>query len=131
MDAVRRCPYCAEEILVEAVRCRHCRSWLTARDPQRWHRDHPERRLAGVAAALAHALALPVAAVRLAFLALTFVHFLGPLLYLALWLVVPLQPGGEPPLGRLLGLVRTILADLGLIGRPTPPAGPVPGGPTS
>jgi len=26
----RECPYCKEEIKSEAVRCKHCRSWLTS-----------------------------------------------------------------------------------------------------
>ena len=56
MTGTRRpCPFCAEEIAAEAVRCPHCRSRLVALDPSAWHREHPERKVAGVAAALAHA----------------------------------------------------------------------------
>ena len=102
MAETKRCPYCAEEIQAEAVRCKYCRSRLMSFDVDRWHRSHPEARLAGVCAAVAHVLALPVAAVRLAFVVLTFFHLLGPLVYVALWLVIPRQPGGESQLERLL-----------------------------
>ena len=33
-----RCPYCAEDIRPEAVRCPHCRSRLAAFEPERWRR---------------------------------------------------------------------------------------------
>src|SRR5690348_11587377 len=62
-------------------RCRYCRSRLGTLDPEAWHRDQPGRRLAGVAAAVAAAFAVPTGVVRLAFIVLTFLHFVGPLLY--------------------------------------------------
>lgn len=105
MTETRKCPYCAEEISEEAVRCRHCRSRLTTLDPESWHRDHPEKRIAGVAAAVAHGLALPLSLVRLGFLILTFIHLLGPLLYTGLWLVIPFAPGGRSLLSSWLDRV--------------------------
>jgi phage shock protein PspC (stress-responsive transcriptional regulator) len=95
MDDTRTCPYCAEEIPASAVRCRYCRSRVSSLDPRQWYRDRPERRVAGVAAAIARPLALPLGVVRVAFLVLTFVHFLGLVLYGALWLVIPFSPGGR------------------------------------
>jgi len=112
MEDVRTCPYCAEEIRAAATRCPYCRSRLTALDPERWFRDHPERRVAGVASAVARALAMPVGAVRLGFIVLTFVHFLGALLYAALWLLIPFTPGGDAPLTNALAYVRDMLDGL-------------------
>jgi phage shock protein PspC (stress-responsive transcriptional regulator) len=109
MDATKRCPYCDEEIRTDAIRCRYCRSRLAALDPGTWHRDHPERRVAGVAAAVAQALAVPVAAARFGFIVLTAFHLVGVVAYLALWLIVPFRPGEEPPFARGLQLVRRVV----------------------
>lgn len=112
MTATRRCPYCAEEISAEAIRCRYCRSRLVTLDPAHWYRNHGERRLAGVAIAVARALAVPVGAVRIAFIALTFFHLFGPLLYGAAWLVIPYDPGDESLLERALARAREAVASL-------------------
>jgi phage shock protein PspC (stress-responsive transcriptional regulator) len=144
MAETRKCPYCAEEIPAEAVRCRYCRSRVAALDPERWYRDHPERRLAGVCAAVSHVLAVPLVFVRVGFVVLTFIHFLGPILYGILWLLLPFTPGTPSPLERGLAAAQDWVGRFG--GRsprgPAPPpearnggdaghfgAGALPGGP--
>ena len=112
MDDRRTCPYCAEEIPAAAVRCRYCRSRLAAFEPGEWHRDLPERRLAGVAAAVARPLAVPLGIVRVGFIVLTFFHLLGPVLYGALWLLIPFAPGEESPLARGVARARDLAGEL-------------------
>lgn len=105
----RPCPYCAEDIAAQAIRCPHCRTRLSTFDPSAWHRDYPERRVAGVAAAVAHATAVPVGAVRLGFAVLTFVHFLGPIVYGLGWLFIPRHGGTPSPVEHALGRAETTL----------------------
>jgi phage shock protein PspC (stress-responsive transcriptional regulator) len=58
-----------------------------------------------VAIALAELLGVSVTFVRLVFVVLTFVNFLGPVIYLTLWLVVPAEPSGASPLAKLFATV--------------------------
>jgi hypothetical protein len=53
---------------------------------------------------------------------LTFIHFVGPLAYVALWLLIPYAAGEESPLERGLAWARDVL------GQPRG-RGPVPPGP--
>jgi len=102
MADTKRCSFCAEEIRAEATRCPYCRSRLAGFELDGWHRGHDDARLAGVASAVAHALSLPVGAVRLGFVLFALVHCVGAVAYGALWLIVPPRLGEPSVLQDLL-----------------------------
>lgn len=65
------------------------------------YRDLPDRKLMGVAAALAGHFGFPVALVRLAFVLLTFFHGLGLLLYISTAAALPFRKDENSLVERL------------------------------
>jgi phage shock protein PspC (stress-responsive transcriptional regulator) len=92
--AVKRCPFCAEEIRAEAVKCRFCGSFVEGESASRgWLRTREGKMIAGVCAGLAREFSVPVTVLRLAFvLGTLFGGGIGIILYLVLWVVMPYEP---------------------------------------
>jgi phage shock protein PspC (stress-responsive transcriptional regulator) len=90
----KRCPWCAEWIRAEAVKCRFCGSVLERSTldfvTEAWLRPREGRVLAGVCAGLAEQFGISVTIVRLAFvLGALFSGGVFLLVYLGLWLAMP------------------------------------------
>lgn len=91
--ATRRCPYCAEEVRAEAVKCRWCGSYLSGGPLQRsWYRAREGKRVAGVCAGLAQEFGISVTLIRLAFILATLIGGPGIIIYAVLWVVMPKRP---------------------------------------
>ena len=104
-EATKDCPLCAEPVKTQATVCPHCHGRLQSVLLTNSYRNRPGKQIAGVAIALAEELGISVTFIRLMFVIFTFINLLGPAIYVAMWLVLPAEPGGSSPLGRVFAAV--------------------------
>lgn len=103
-EDMKRCPYCAELIKSEAVKCRFCGSTILTTMPERgyWHRVNRDKKLAGVCTGIAwqfksDALILPL---RVFFVLTTFLYGFGLIAYILLWILMSGPVDSPTPVPR-------------------------------